>query len=87
MDEEPSREARLFEPKIVMSVKRTEEHAMELLVRVGERDLEGCRLTCKPTLVSCEPVGPCRQLNVPFPGCSPLECELGGGPPPPPTPQ
>jgi len=59
---------------VTLSAKMaTSAHAGILLRAVGMR-ASGCALTCRPTLVSCDPVGPCVQLSIPDPGCSPLEC-------------
>jgi hypothetical protein len=61
--------------RIVMGADPTEEHAVRLLVSGKKKP--GCddlTITCKPTLVSCEPVAQCARYNIDPPGCSPLEC-------------
>jgi len=61
---------------IVMGEDLTADHAMRLLVSGRKKD--GCddlSISCRPQLLSCEPVAQCGSYNIPAPGCSPLECD------------
>lgn len=62
------------EMTIVIGGNPTDDHALELLVSGRKKGCSDLSITCKPTLVSCEPVAQCARYDIQAPGCSPLEC-------------